>query len=138
MLACPEVDGVWGDRLALPDNGPEANKLFLDAAEQCGRRLAGEGVDLNAYGQDETVDDVRDLAIAMGWRQINLQGTFDRTRTAVLLAARYPGLVRSVVLDAPFPVDAAWSDDRLSNTNSAFEAYYAACRADAACKRAFP
>ncbi len=43
MLACPEVDGVWRDRLALPDNGPEANKLFLDAADQCGKRLAGGG-----------------------------------------------------------------------------------------------
>src|SRR3990172_7680096 len=127
MLACPEVDGVWGDRLALPDNGPEANKLFLDAAEQCGRRLAGEGVDLNAYGQDEIVDDVRDLAIAMGWRQINVQGGFDLARTAVLLAARYPGLVRSMVLDQPVPVDAAYYDDRLSNFNSAWQAYYAAC-----------
>src|SRR3990172_2746158 len=132
MLACPEVDGVWGDRLALPDNGPEANKLFLDAAEQCGRRLAGEGVDLNAYGQDEIVDDVRDLAIAMGWRQINLQGSYDLSRTAVLLAARYPGLVRSVVLADPFPVDATWYEDRLSNYNSALQAYYAACRADPA------
>ncbi len=140
VLACPEVFGVGVQRelLALPDNGPEASKLWLDAAEQCGRRLVREGVDLDAYGQDEIVKDVRDLAIARGWRQINLQGSYDLAQTAVLLAARYPGLVRSVVLDSPYPVDAAWYDDRLSNANSALQAYYAACRADAACGRAFP
>ena len=138
MLACPEVSGVQFELLALPDNGPAANKRWLDAAEQCGRRLAGEGVDLNVYGQDEIVKDVRDLAIAKGWRQINLQGSYDLSRTAVLLAARYPGLVRSVVLAAPFPVDATWYEDRLSNFNAAFEGYYAACRADPACEQAFP
>jgi len=138
MLACPEIAGVWRERLALPDNGPEANKLFLDTAEQCGRRLVTEGVDLDAYGQDEIVKDVRDLAIAMGWGQINLQGSFDLSRVAVLLAARYPGLVRSVVLAAPFPMDAAWYDDRLANANTALEAYYAACRTDPACDKAFP
>ncbi|MDP9235908.1 MAG: alpha/beta hydrolase [Chloroflexota bacterium] len=82
--------------------------------------------------------DVRDLAIAMGWGQINVQGSFDHSRVAVLLAAGYPDLVRSVVLADPFPVDAAWYDDRLSNFNAAWQAYYAACRADAACERAFP
>ncbi len=136
-LTCPEVP-VRRELLALRVNGPEANKLWLDAAAQCGRRLVSEGVDLNAYGQDEIVKDVRDLAIAMGWSQINVAGRYDLSRVAVLLAARYPGLVRSVVLDAPYPVDAAWYDDRISNFNSALQAYYAACHADAACERAFP
>jgi pimeloyl-ACP methyl ester carboxylesterase len=138
VLTCPEVSGVWRDRLALPDNGPEANKLFLDAAEQCGRRLVREGFDLNAYGQDEIVDDVRDLAIAKGWSRINVQGSFDLARVAVLLAARYPSLVRSVVLDAPYPVDAAYYEDRLSNYNAGWQAFLAACRTDAACEQAFP
>jgi class 3 adenylate cyclase/pimeloyl-ACP methyl ester carboxylesterase len=138
MLACPEVAGMWRALLALPYNGAEANKLFLDAAEQCGLRLVTEGFDLNAYGQDEIVKDVRDLAIAMGWGQINVQGSLDLSRVAVRLAADYPRLVRSVVLADPFPVDAAWYDDRLSNAYSGLQAYYAACRADAACERAFP
>ncbi|MDP9237462.1 MAG: protein kinase [Chloroflexota bacterium] len=137
-LACPEVSGLWRELLALPFNGPEANKLFLDAADQCGRRLSAEGVDLNAYGQEDIVKDVRDLAIAMGWGQMNLQGSLDLFRVAVLLAAGYPDRVRSVVLEDPFPVDAAWYDDRLSNANAAFQAYYAACRDDPACERAFP
>jgi pimeloyl-ACP methyl ester carboxylesterase len=105
MLAFPEVSSVQRELLALPDSGPEANKLFLGAAKQCGRRLAGEGVDLNAYGQNEIVDDLRDLAIAMGWGQINLQGSRDLSRVVVLLAARYPVLVRSVVLAEPYPAD---------------------------------
>jgi pimeloyl-ACP methyl ester carboxylesterase len=138
VLTCPEVSGLWRELLALPMNGPEANKLFLDAAEQCGRRLAGEGVDLNAYGQDEIVKDVRDLAIAMGWSQINVQGSDDLSRVAVRLAAAYPGLVRSVVLPDPLPVDAASYDDRLNNFNAAWQAYSAACRADPACEKAFP
>jgi pimeloyl-ACP methyl ester carboxylesterase len=137
VLACPEVP-ARRELLALPDNGPEANKLWLDAAQQCGQRLVSEGYDLDAYGQNEIVADVYDLAIAMGWRQINVAGRFDVARVAVLLAARYPGLVRSVVLDSPYPVDAAWYEDRLSNFSSALEAYYAACRADPACEEAFP
>jgi len=138
LLACAEVSGVWRELLALPDNGAEANKLFVDAAASCGGRLVGEGVDLDAYGEDEIVKDVRDLAIAMGWGQINVQGSYDLSRVAVLLAARYPGLVRSVVLADPFPVDAAWYDDRLANFNSALQAYFAACRADPACDKVFP
>ncbi len=138
MPTCPEVSGLRRELLVLPMNGEEANNLWLDAAERCGRRLVSEGFDLNVYGQDEIVKDVRDLAIAMAWRQINVEARYDLSRTATLLAARYPGLVRSLVLDAPFPADATWYSDRLGNFHAALEAYYAACRADPGCERAFP
>jgi pimeloyl-ACP methyl ester carboxylesterase len=146
-LTCPEVANVQRRILGLPTNGPEANALFLDAAQQCGGRLASEGVDLSAYGDNAIADDVRDLAIAMDWRQINVEGaaifsaadqlSFLRTsHTAILIAAGYPGLVHAVVLGQPYPPQARPSD--ITGYNAALQGYYAACHADAACERAFP
>ncbi len=137
VLACPEVAGLQRQILGLPTNGPEANKLFLDAAEQCGRRLASEGVDLSAYGDNEMADDVRDLAIAMGWRQINLDGYHQGSRVEMLLAARYPGLMHAVVLEEPYHFGGRTTND-IINANAGLQAYFAACHADAACARAFP
>lgn len=146
-LTCSEVASVQRRILGLPANGPEANALFLDAAQQCGQRLASEGVNLSAYGDNAIADDVRDLAIAMGWRQINVEGaaifsdadqlSFLRTsRAAILIAARYPGLVHAVVLGQPYSPQGRPSD--IIGYNAALQAYYATCHSDAACERAFP
>jgi pimeloyl-ACP methyl ester carboxylesterase len=135
-LTCPEVDAVHYDiKAASP--GPELRELYLNASEQCGQRLASEGFDLDQYGLNNMTDDVRDLAIVMGWRQVNIQGADRWSRIAVLFATRYPGLVRSVVIANPLPRGAE-VNTLITNYNSSLQAYVAACHADAACERAFP
>jgi pimeloyl-ACP methyl ester carboxylesterase len=137
-LTCPEVDAVHFDFSGPARSaGPELQEFFLDASEQCGQRLTGEGFDLDQYGLNDMADDVRDLAIVMGWHQINIQGADRWSRVAVLFATRYPGFVRSVVIANPLPRFAE-ENTLITNYNSSLQAYFAACHADAACERAFP
>jgi len=135
-LTCPEVNAVHLDFSSLRISSLELNELYLDASEQCGQRLASEGFDLDQFGLNDMADDVRDLAIVMGWRQVNIQGAHTWSRIAVF-ATRYPGFVRSVVIADPYPRFAE-QNTLITNYNSSLQAYFAACHADAACERAFP
>lgn len=77
------------------------------------------------------------IAIAKGWRQINLQGGGDHSRIDVALATLYPGLVRSVVIVDPVPWDAP-ANTWAVNLNASLEKYYDACHADSKCDQTFP
>jgi class 3 adenylate cyclase len=132
-LTCPEITNAVPQILALPQFDAAANKLYLDGADACGKRLVSEGVDLDAYGLDDTADDVRDLVIASGWHEINMEAHWQWTRIPNILAARFPGLVRAAVLADPgnVPVD-------IGAYNEAFQAFLASCHADVVCDTAFP
>jgi pimeloyl-ACP methyl ester carboxylesterase len=136
-LTCPEIAATLPQQATLPSAGAEAKRLYLDAAEQCGKRLEAEGVDLDAYGLRDVADDVIDLAVARGWREFNLEAHWQYSRVPNLIAAAHPGLVRSVVLVDPAPPDASTVED-VAAWNEAVQAYYAACRADAGCSQSFP
>jgi class 3 adenylate cyclase/pimeloyl-ACP methyl ester carboxylesterase len=134
FLACPEIQAIQIEVLGLGED--ESEPRWLDATRRCGERLVAEAVDLNHYGLEDVVLDVRDFLIAKGWQQVNLQGNGDWARFAVLFAQRYPQVARAVVIADPLPFYAP-QDDMAMHVNAALGRYFDACDADEDCARAF-
>lgn len=75
----------------------------VQAFVPCYSRLQAEGVDLSAYDTVENATDVRDLAILLGYKKINIYSASYGTRLAMLTMKHYPDVIRSVVLDSILP-----------------------------------
>jgi pimeloyl-ACP methyl ester carboxylesterase len=87
-----------------------------------------------------TTDAVRDLEAvrhALGDVPLDLVGVSYGTRVAQQYAARYPGAVRSVVLDSPVPNRLALMSEHARNLEEALRQRLARCTATAACAARF-
>ena len=69
----------------------------------CYSRLQAQGIDLSAYDTVENATDVRDLAILLGYKKVNIYSASYGTRLAMLTMKHYPEVIRSVVLDSILP-----------------------------------
>jgi len=127
-LACPEPDAasgadVFGDTAA-------ARKF----AEQC---LAGLDADARFYTTTDAVLDLEAVRAAMDAAQVNLVGVSYGTRVALEYLRRYPDRTRAVVLDGVVPPELALGADHARNLESALDAHFAICEADATCRRLY-
>ena len=68
----------------------------------CGKRL---GAKAHLYGSGPASDDFVDVMNALGIRKVDLYGDSYGTFLAQTFAVRHPTRVRSVVLDAAYPVE---------------------------------
>ncbi len=102
-LDCPKQDELFYELLDNEMNGKalsedEMDQLSLDAMETCAQDLASKA-DLADFSTDASAADVKDLAQALGYTQINLWGTSYGTRLALEVMRDYPEIVRSATLD---------------------------------------
>lgn len=123
-------------RCPLPEQAIGADDT---RAVQAGLRacLADLDADPRHYHTEAALADFEDLRRALGYRQFSLWGGSYGTRTALMYARRYPGSVRSMVLDSVAPPNAR----ALLNSHAsqkALERLLADCAAERACARAFP
>lgn len=88
-LQCPEISDAFrsteGDYL-----GDSALAGYARGATDCVERLATEGIDLDGYSINQTIDDNEAARKAMGYDQINLFGNSYGTRVQMLYQWRYP------------------------------------------------
>jgi pimeloyl-ACP methyl ester carboxylesterase len=125
------------DCLSAVNLGQLANDAILSWARACRDRLVLAGIDLSQYNSAENAKDVVDLAGALGYPQINLFGISYGTRTALTVMRDAPQLVRSVVLDSPYPLEIDWSQNH-PNHVGALQSVLAECAKQPECNRAFP
>ncbi|MEW6059778.1 MAG: alpha/beta fold hydrolase [Actinomycetota bacterium] len=88
---------------------PEYDR-WVKAVGRCGRQL-GDASDL--YGTANAADDLADVLDALGIDVIDLYGDSYGTFFAQTFAVRHPNRLRSLVLDAAYPVEGAdpwWRD----------------------------
>lgn len=104
----------------------------------CHDRLAGSGIDLDAYDTVESAHDVEDLRRALGIERWNLLGVSYGTRLALEVMRQHPDGLRSVVLDSVYPPGVKGLDEQATNAWGAIKALLDDCRADEACNRSFP
>jgi len=116
----------------------ESDRLSLEAATACRRRLADEGIDLSAFNSVENAADVAALARALGYEQINLYGVSYGTLLAQHVMRDYPGILRSVVLDAVVPTSVNYLTEVPRSQDRAYTELFNACTADAGCRAAYP
>jgi pimeloyl-ACP methyl ester carboxylesterase len=84
------------------------------------------------------MQDLEDVRKALGYKEINLWGSSYGTRAALEYLRRYPGAVRSAVLDGVAPFDIRLPLSFIADGNAALASLIAACDAAPECKKTFP
>jgi pimeloyl-ACP methyl ester carboxylesterase len=141
-LDCPEQDDLFFELLDNEMDGrvlseEEMDQLNLDAMAACADNLSTKA-DLADYSTDASAADVKDLAQALGYAQINLWGTSYGTRLALEVLRDSPELVRSVVLDSSLPPDVNLYDEQPTNLGRALNLLFDRCAEDQTCSSAYP
>lgn len=116
----------------------EADASPDEVSTACWKRLIAEGVDPDAYNTGESAADVADLRRALGLREWNLFGVSYGTRLALRVMRDHPDGIRSVVLDSVYPADVHGIDDEPRNAAASIIGLLERCRADTACREAYP
>jgi pimeloyl-ACP methyl ester carboxylesterase len=129
-LACRNAEGHGAFTEGSPDD-PEAARRFAAA---CLKTL---DADPRFYTTGDAVADLDAVRQAIGAPQVNLVGISYGTRVAQEYLRRYPATTRTVVLDGVVPAELVLGSEHARNLESAVDAQFARCVADAACTRRF-
>ena len=114
---------------ATADESPEAARR---AAAECLHDLPG---DPRFYTTSDAVADLESVRVAIGAPALNLVGVSYGTRVALEYLRRHPAVTRSVVLDGVVPPELALGSEHARNLETAVNAQFERCAADAACAR---
>lgn len=116
-----EIAGLAGDLAAI--------------ARECPAQLSG---DPRLYTHAESLTDLDEVRRALGYERINLWGGSWGTRAALLYALRYPGAVRTVVLDGAAALAMQFPATVSADAQRALDRLVSACQRDPACHASFP
>ena len=103
----------------------------------CERAFRQAGIDPDQYRTESLSHDLEALRIALAIEEWNLYAVSYGTYWALHHVRQYPGAVRSMILDSPYPPQASYEWTRPSALN-AFDRVFDACRADPGCNADFP
>lgn len=130
----PHPAGAAAQAAQLADDQSPA--LMAQRLQQCLVQLQPRA-SAQFYTTTEAVRDLEAVRQALGAPQLDVIGVSYGTRVAQQYAARYPGAVRSVVLDSPVPNRLALLSEHARNLEQALRLQFAQCRATPACAARF-
>jgi len=107
-----------------------------DQARRCLAELAPRA-DVRQYTTGAAVRDLEAVRVALGSPPLDLVGVSYGTRVAQQFVKRYPGAVRSIVLDSAVPNDHVFGSAIASNLDASLRAQFAECERTPACKERF-
>ena len=137
-FSCPEANQLGYDLLDQDLPYSTVQTLYQDTYFACRERYIAEGVNLYAYTSAENAADVRDIAAAFGYEQVNLFGISYGTRLGLTIMRDHPDIVRSAVLDAVYPPNVDSEAEFLENMDRAFNQLFAGCAQNSACNATYP
>lgn len=115
-----------------------AGKIFdVERLAACRDRLSARA-DLTRYTTSDSAADYAIVLDTLGVRQVNVWGVSYGTRLGYELARRFPGRVRTLILEGVVPVDFAWPTNGAPDLEAALNAVIDDCASDAACAAAYP
>jgi pimeloyl-ACP methyl ester carboxylesterase len=103
----------------------------------CAKRLTAKGIDLTQYGTENMVRDLEALRDALKLKQWNVFGVSYGTFSASHYARMFPGSIRTLLLDSPYPPGSGFLYGYNASLNS-FDLVFEHCEADPACNAAYP
>jgi pimeloyl-ACP methyl ester carboxylesterase len=109
----------------------------VDQFAECHAKYTGDGIDLNQYTTEASVRDYEALRSALGYDTWNILGVSYGTYWASHYQRMFPGSLRSVIMDSPYPPHAGYDWNREGALN-AFELMFNDCRANTLCNAAYP
>jgi pimeloyl-ACP methyl ester carboxylesterase len=139
-LAGPQFDcsieGTYRD--SLNEDLAESSLEWL-ARQAMPCFAAADGVDLSVFATDEIAADAADIVRMLGYPSVNLHGSSFGSRIALTFAAQAAsGVVRSVVLEGPYPPNIDGVARRGEAALAGLRALFAACSRDFECDSAYP
>ena len=140
------ISSVWtGDRdlILLDQRGvgysqPSLGCLDNETLQACHTRLVKSGINLDDYTTIQNAEDVHDLVRALGYRQVNLQGTSYGTRLALTVMRLFPADIRSVALDSTDPPQVDIDTGFPAAAQRAFDTLFQGCAANPYCNEHYP
>ncbi|MBV9172595.1 MAG: alpha/beta fold hydrolase [Chloroflexi bacterium] len=137
-LDCPELTELSIPEQMTPVSDDDPMPGRVAAMRACRDRLLASGVDLTAYNTVESSADVADLRSALGLKSYDVYSESYGTRLALAVIRDHPDGVRSLVLDASYPLQAGLNADVAANYSRALKLVFDKCAADPACAAAYP
>ncbi len=137
-LECYEYAAASEQDLKENLSPAEQAEVYPQAFRRCRDRLTSLGINLAAYTSAANAADVRDLALALGYEQVNLYGISYGTRLALTVMRDHPDIVRSAVLDSVEPVDEPMYNGQAARTDRVLRKIFDGCAADRNCHAAYP
>jgi pimeloyl-ACP methyl ester carboxylesterase len=135
-LSCPETYDVLPETLAA--DADTAEQIYNNALQACYDRLVSEGVDVSAFNSLQNAADVESIRRALGYDEYNFYGVSYGTLLGLHLMQQNPEGLRSVILDSVAPTDINFVSEVANSENRIYDALFAACEADPACRDAYP
>jgi pimeloyl-ACP methyl ester carboxylesterase len=117
----------------------EALESFLpiDLLDECVEALSVRAR-LDLYTTPNIVDDVAEVARALGYEKVNLSGGSYGSRAVLVFMRRHPGMVRTAILEGVVPTDARMPVTFAGDAQTALEGWLRECAEDEDCRAAFP
>ena len=137
-LGCDELESVYKQDISGQIPASSRDYIYTNAFRSCHGAMSIAGIELNSYTTLASSDDVKDIVTKLGYKQVDLYGASYGTRLALVTMRDHPEIVRSAVLDSVVPVDVKLYDQDPVRYNSALQAMFDSCAADAACSKAYP
>ncbi|MDH3290442.1 MAG: alpha/beta hydrolase [Gemmatimonadota bacterium] len=133
---CLELNEALRDVLFQGSTAAERHRRVQAAMTECRDLMHAAGVDLGAYHSRSIAGDLADLRVALGYDEWNLYGVSYGTRLALVTMRDAPQGIRSAVLSATIPPNAA--EQPLTNYQQALEEVFTRCAADHDCATEYP
>ncbi len=117
----------------------EALETFLpvDLLDECADAL-GERAALEQYTTPNIVDDVAEVARALGYEKVNLSGGSYGSRAVLVFMRRHPEMVRTALIEGVVPTDSRMPVTFAADAQTALDGWYRECSEDEDCRAAFP
>lgn len=122
----------------LPDDSEFATvdpQKLQELVRTCRAHLPG---DPRYYTSSIAVRDLDDVRAALGYEKLNLYGISYGTRVVQHYMRRYPGRVRTAILDGAVPAEVALGPDVAIEAQRATESSLQRCARDESCSQQFP
>jgi pimeloyl-ACP methyl ester carboxylesterase len=137
-LDCPEVAAVSPALAGFRLRDPARSTMLLSAVAACHDRLVGQDINLAAYDLVANASDLEDLRTALGIATWNINTNGSANRIAFEYARRYPGGLRSLLVDSPTLPAPDFLSVGPAALDQAISRVVAACAEQGTCKRGFP
>ncbi len=124
--------------LNCPSSGADSASDEADMEAQVNRCVQQMDADPRFYTTLDAIADLDQVRAALGYDLLNLYGVSYGTRVAQTYLARYPGHVRTVILDGVVSPARPLGLTMASDAQRALDMIFARCATDTSCHAAFP
>ena len=132
-LACKFGDTNTPEMIVPIQREQLSRKLLLECRDKLAKRA-----DLTLYTTTIAMADIDQVRAALGYDKINLWGASYGTRAALEYLRRYPGQVRSVVIDGVAPPSLTLPVSFSRDAGAVYDKMMADCAKEPKCAKQFP